>query len=110
MSEYIIHHIISDGNLTQTNVNVIASYKDPGSFLDAMKQIDSVMMSIRSRITNESDIDSIIKNPPIISYQNFGYEDLGGNTMVEDGNLLGKRKSITINVNGVLHTYKGMIV
>lgn len=110
MPEYVINHIISDKSLNQTTMNVVAFYSDLGGFLNAMSQIDSMMMSVRNRIVQENSIDSIINNPPIISYQNFGYEDLGGNAMAEDGNLLGKLKSITININGILHIYKGMIV
>lgn len=29
---------------------------------------------------------------------------------IDNGNLLGKVKSVSVNINGVDHTYKGMIV
>lgn len=108
MSEYIIYHLVSDGN-TQNYADAIASYTDFGAFLHAMDQIGNIVCSIRDRYMKEGDIDKLIKNPPIVNYSNFGYEDIGCNA-TDNGNLLGKVKSVSININGVNHTYKGMIV
>lgn len=108
--KYVIHHFMSDGNLTQTNADTIASYTDLGAFLSAMDQISSMVCSIRDRYLKEGNLDDLIKNPPIVNYTNFGYEDIHCNAMDDNGNLLGKIKSVSININGVIHTYKGMIV
>lgn len=109
MSEYVIYHLTSDGK-TQNFADAIASYTDFGAFLSAMDQISNMVCTIRNRLYKEGNIDELIKNPPIVVYSNFGYEDIGGNAMSDSGNLLGKIKSVSINVNGVEHTYKGMIV
>ena len=108
MPEYVIYHLVSDGN-TQSHADAIASYTDFGAFLHAMEQISNMVCSIRDRYMKEGNIDELIKNPPIVNYQNFGYEDIG--ETLKDGNLLiGKVKSVSININGVYHTYKAMIV
>lgn len=75
-----------------------------------MEQIGNMVCSIRDRYMKEGNIDELIKNPPIVNYSYFGYEDIGCNAMNDNGNLLGKVKSVSVNINGVDHTYKGMIV
>lgn len=109
MSEYVIYHMTSDGK-TQSFADAIASYTDFGTFLSAMDQIGNLVCSIRDRYMKEGNIDELIKNPPIVNYQNFWYEDIHGSALNDSGNLLGKIKSVSININGVDHIYKGMIV
>lgn len=109
MSEYVIYHLTSDGK-TQNFADAIASYTDFGAFLSAMDQIGNLVCSIRDRYMKEGNIDELIKNPPIVNYQNFGYEDIHGSALNDSGNLLGKIKSVSININGIDHIYKGMIV
>ena len=109
MSEYVIYHLTLDGK-TQNFADAIASYTDFGVFLSAMDQIGNLVCSIRDRYMKEGNIDELIKNPPIVNYQNFGYEDIHGSALNDSGNLLGKIKSVSININGVDHIYKGMIV
>lgn len=109
MSEYIIYHLTSDGK-TQNYADAIASYTDLGAFLSAMDQLSNMVCSIRDRYVKEGNLDNLVKNPPIVVYSYFGYEDIGSNAMHDSGNMLGKLKSISININGVNHTYKGMIV
>ena len=108
MSEYVIYHLTSDGK-TQNYADAIALYTDLGAFLNAMDQLSNMVCSIRDRYMKEGNIDEIIKNPPIVNYSYFGYEDIGYNAMNDNGNLLGKVKSVSVNINGVDHTYKGMI-
>ena len=109
MSEYVIYHLTSDGK-TQNYADAIASYTDLGAFLSAMDQLSNMVCSIRDRYMKEGNIDELIKNPPIVSYAYFGYEDIGCNDMNDNANLLGKVKSVSVSINGVEHTYKGMIV
>ena len=109
MSEYVIYHLTSDGK-PQNYADAIASYTDFREFLHAMEQLGNMVCSIRDRYMKEGNIDELIKNPPIVNYQNFGYEDIGCNAMNDNGNLLGKVKSVSVIINGVEHTYKGMIV
>ena len=109
MSEYVIYHLTSDGK-TQNYADAIASYTDLGAFLSAMDQLSNMVCSIRDRYVKEGNLDNLVKNPPIVVYSYFGYEDIGYNAMNDNGNLLGKVKSISVNINGVDHTYKGMIV
>lgn len=106
MPEYVIYHLTSDGK-TQNYADAIASYTDLGAFLSAMDQLSNMVCSIRDRYVKEGNL---VKNPPIVVYSYFGYEDIGSNAMYDSGNMLGKLKSISININGVDHTYKGMIV
>lgn len=109
MSEYVIYHLTSDGK-TQNYTDAIASYTDLGAFLSAMDQLSNMVCSIRDRYVKEGNLDNLVKNPPIVVYSYFGYEDIGSNAMYDSGSMLGKLKSISININGVDHTYKGMIV
>ena len=111
MSEYVIYHIVFDKNKNnQSYTDAIASYTNFVEFFHAMEQIGNMVCSIRDRYMKEGDIDELIKNPPIVSYAYFGYEDIGCNDMNDNANLLGKVKSVSVNINGVDHTYKGMIV
>lgn len=111
MSEYVIYHIVFDKNKNnQSYTDAIASYTDFVEFFHAMEQIGNMVCSIRDRYMKEGNIDELIKNPPIVNYSYFGYEDIGCNDMNDNGNLLGKVKSVSVNINGVDHTYKGMIV
>lgn len=48
-----------------------------------------MICSIRDRYMKEGNLDELIKNPPIVSYAYFGYEDIGCNAMNDNANLLG---------------------
>jgi hypothetical protein len=115
--KYYIAYYESDKNLAQTDASVIGAYDCSFDLINAMDQIVLTVKTIRDRLLTSGDIDKLIKYPPVVTLIDFDYGDIQNSDVTDPysdvvsydddaSKLVGHAKSITININGMWHTYR----